>query len=114
MNSNSSPWKLFWPDGRVMEVLTTEPGLQFYTGNFLDGTIHGKGGKVYQQRGALCMETQHYPDSPNKPQFPSTELKPGATYHTTQAVQPYSQVINNANHTTLAQTLGQLGRTRGR
>ncbi len=69
--------------GRVMEVSTTEPGLQFYTGNFLDGTIKGKGGKAYQHRGAFCMETQHYPDSPNKPSFPSTELKPGQTYHTT-------------------------------
>ena len=69
--------------GRVLEVLTTEPGLQFYTGNFLDGTIHGKGGKVYPHRGAFCMETQHYPDSPNKPSFPTTELKAGATYHTT-------------------------------
>jgi aldose 1-epimerase len=69
--------------GRVMEVWTTEPGMQFYTGNFLDGSIHGKGGKAYQQRGAFCTETQHYPDSPNKPAFPSTELKPGATYKTT-------------------------------
>ncbi len=68
--------------GRVMEVWTTEPALQFYTGNFLDGTLHGKG-KIYGHRGALCMETQHYPDSPNRPTFPSTELKPGATYHTT-------------------------------
>jgi aldose 1-epimerase len=68
--------------GRVMEVWTTEPALQFYTGNFLDGTLHGKG-KTYVRRGALCMETQHYPDSPNQPSFPSTELKPGATYHTT-------------------------------
>jgi aldose 1-epimerase len=68
--------------GRVLEVLTTEPGVQFYTGNFLDGTIHGKGGKVYPYRGALCLETQHFPDSPNKPSFPSTELKPGQTYHT--------------------------------
>jgi aldose 1-epimerase len=69
--------------GRVLQVWTTEPALQFYTGNFLDGTIHGKGGKVYPRRGAFCMETQHYPDSPNHPAFPSTELKPGATYHTT-------------------------------
>jgi aldose 1-epimerase len=68
--------------GRVMEVLTTEPGVQFYTGNFLDGTIHGKGGKVYPHRGALCLETQHFPDSPNKSSFPSTELKPGQIYHT--------------------------------
>jgi aldose 1-epimerase len=69
--------------GRVLEVLTTEPAIQFYTGNFLDGTIHGKGGKVYGRRSALCLETQHYPDSPNHPSFPSTELKSGATYHTT-------------------------------
>jgi aldose 1-epimerase len=68
--------------GRVMEVMTDQPGLQFYTGNFLDGTIHGKGGKVYGHRAAFCMETQHYPDSPNKPSFPTTELKPGETYHT--------------------------------
>jgi aldose 1-epimerase len=68
--------------GRVMEVFTEEPGLQFYTGNFLDGTITGKGGRVYQRRAAFCMETQHYPDSPNKPSFPSTRLDPGKTYHT--------------------------------
>jgi len=68
--------------GRVMEVWTTEPALQFYTGNFLDGTLKGKG-KTYIRRGAFCMETQHYPDSPNKPAFPSTELKPGTTYRTT-------------------------------
>lgn len=67
--------------GRVLEVLTTQPGLQFYTGNFLDGTIHGKGGKVYGHRSAFCLETQHFPDSPNHPSFPSTELKPGETYH---------------------------------
>jgi aldose 1-epimerase len=69
--------------GRVMEVLTTEPGVQFYTGNFLDGTLTGKGGKVYQKRYGFCLETQHYPDSPNKPNFPSTVLKPGAKYDTT-------------------------------
>jgi len=68
--------------GRVMEVWTTEPALQFYTGNFLDGSLQGKG-KTYNRRGAFCMETQHYPDSPNKPAFPTTELKPGATYKTT-------------------------------
>lgn len=66
--------------GRVMEVWSDEPGLQFYAGNFLDGTITGKGGKVYQRRTGFCMEPQHYPDSPNKPMFPTTELKPGATY----------------------------------
>jgi aldose 1-epimerase len=67
--------------GRVMEVWTTEPGLQFYTGNFLDGTLKGKG-RAFNLRNAFCMETQHYPDSPNKPSFPSTTLKPGETYHT--------------------------------
>jgi aldose 1-epimerase len=69
--------------GRVMEVWTTEPGLQFYSGNFLDGTITGKNGKVYNQRYGFCLETQHFPDSPNKPQFPSTVLRKGAVYHTT-------------------------------
>ena len=69
--------------GRVMEVETTEPAVQFYTGNFLDGTLKGKGGHVYPLRAALCLETQHYPDSPNKPSFPTTELKPGQTYKTT-------------------------------
>jgi len=68
--------------GRVMEVLTTEPGLQFYTGNFLDGSLKGKG-KTYNRRNGFCMETQHFPDSPNKPDFPSTTLKPGETYKTT-------------------------------
>jgi aldose 1-epimerase len=69
--------------GRMMEVLTTEPGLQFYTGNFLDGSITGKGGKVYRQRYGFCMETQHFPDSPNKPEFPSVVLTPGKTYQST-------------------------------
>jgi aldose 1-epimerase len=69
--------------GRVMEVLTTEPGVQFYTGNHLDGKLVGKGGKVYPHRGALCLETQHFPDSPNQPQFPSTVLRPGERYATT-------------------------------
>jgi len=67
--------------GRVLEVSSTEPGLQFYSGNFLDGTITGKGGCVYQHRNAFCMEPQHYPDSPNKPTFPSVVLKPGETFH---------------------------------
>jgi aldose 1-epimerase len=66
--------------GRVLEVFTTEPGIQFYTGNFLDGTVRGKGGKVYPQRGALCLETQHFPDSPNKPAFPSVVLHPGRQF----------------------------------
>jgi aldose 1-epimerase len=66
--------------GRVMEVWTTEPATQFYTGNFLDGTITGKGGWVYQARNGFCFEPQHYPDSPNHPEFPSTVLAPGQTY----------------------------------
>ena len=69
--------------GRVMEVYTTEPGLQFYSGNFLDGSITGKGGQIYNQRYGFCLETQHFPDSPNKPGFPSTALKPGQIYSTT-------------------------------
>ncbi|MFZ0821457.1 MAG: aldose epimerase family protein [Candidatus Acidiferrales bacterium] len=69
--------------GRVLEVWTDQPGIQFYSGNFLDGTIHGKGGTVYGQRTGLCLETQHYPDSPNHPAFPSTLLKPGARFHST-------------------------------
>ena len=69
--------------GRVLEVLTTQPGLQFYTGNFLDGTIHGKVGKVYPRRSAFCMETQRFPDSPNQPQFPTTVLKPGKHFQST-------------------------------
>jgi aldose 1-epimerase len=66
--------------GRTLEVSTTEPGVQFYTGNFLDGTLKGKGGVGYQRRGGLCLETQHFPDSPNKPAFPTTILQPGSTY----------------------------------
>lgn len=66
--------------GRIMEIRTTEPAIQFYSGNFLDGTITGKGGKVYQHRWGFCLETQHYPDSPNKPEFPSTILRPGEKY----------------------------------
>ena len=68
--------------GRTLDVATTEPGVQFYTGNFLDGTITGKGGHVYQHRNGFCLETQHFPNSPNQPSFPSTILTPGATYHT--------------------------------
>ncbi|MEO8404148.1 MAG: aldose epimerase family protein, partial [Chitinophagaceae bacterium] len=69
--------------GITMDVSTDQPGLQFYTGNFLDGSEIGKGGKAYGHRTALCLETQHYPDSPNQPSFPTTELKPGQTYKTT-------------------------------
>lgn len=66
--------------GRTLEVYTTEPGVQFYSGNFLDGTITGKGGKVYGHRSGFCLETQHFPDSPNQPSFPSTILRPGEVY----------------------------------
>jgi aldose 1-epimerase len=69
--------------GRVMEVLTTEPGVQFYIGNFLDGSLKGKEGKVYNARYGFCLETQHFPDSPNKPDFPTTVLKKGGRYQTT-------------------------------
>jgi aldose 1-epimerase len=66
--------------GRVIDVSTTEPGMQFYSGNFLDGSITGKSGRVYTQRYGFCLETQHFPDSPNQPQFPSTVLRPGSEY----------------------------------
>jgi aldose 1-epimerase len=69
--------------GRVLEVITTEPGLQFYTGNFLNGKIAGKGGVVYHKRNAFCMEPEHFPDSPNHPEFPPVVLKPGETYRNT-------------------------------
>ena len=69
--------------GRVMEVLTTQPGVQFYTGNFLDGSHRGKQGKTYPRRSAFCLETQHFPDGPNHPNFPSTVLRPGENYQET-------------------------------
>ncbi|CAM5533121.1 Aldose 1-epimerase OS=Streptomyces glaucescens OX=1907 GN=mro PE=3 SV=1 [Streptomyces glaucescens] len=69
--------------GRTMKIATTEPGLQFYSGNFLDGTLVGSGGRIYRQGDALCLETQHFPDSPNQPSFPSTVLRPGQTYRST-------------------------------
>lgn len=69
--------------GRVVEVFTTEPGIQFYCGNFLDGRLKGKSGQPYVFRGGLCLETQHYPDTPNQPNFPTTLLKPGEKYDTT-------------------------------
>ncbi len=69
--------------GRTMEVLTTEPGMQFYSGNFLDGSDFGKGGVAYGRRTGLCLETQHFPDSPNQRAFPSTVLRPGETYRST-------------------------------
>jgi aldose 1-epimerase len=67
--------------GRVLTVETTQPGVQFYSGNFLDGTLHGKHGHVYNKHAGFCLETQHFPDSPNHPKFPTAELKPGETYH---------------------------------
>ena len=67
--------------GRVLEVFTTEPGVQFYSGNFLDGSITGKQGHVYKLRNGFCLETQHFPDSPNHPDFPSTIVKPGKAFH---------------------------------
>jgi aldose 1-epimerase len=66
--------------GIVMEVFTTQPGMQFYAGNFLDGSLTGKEGKKYLQHYALCLETQHFPDSPNQPEFPSTVLRPGEKF----------------------------------
>ncbi len=67
--------------GRVLTVETTQPGVQFYSGNFLDGTLKGKHGHVYNKHAGFCLETQHFPDSPNHPKFPTSELKPGQTYH---------------------------------
>ena len=69
--------------GRVMETYTTQPGMQFYSGNFLDGSLIGKGGVAYEKYAGLCLETQHYPDTPNHPNFPSTVLRPGERYHET-------------------------------
>jgi aldose 1-epimerase len=66
--------------GRLLEITTTEPGVQFYCGNFLSGNLKGKSGKTYVHRGGLCLETQHYPDSPNQPGFPDTILQPGENY----------------------------------
>ena len=87
-NSLSPAARVYEPQsGRVMEVLTTEPGIQFYSGNFLDGTIQGKEGKSYPHRSAFCLETQHFPDSPNHSDFPSTVLKPGQHYHSTTVYQ---------------------------
>jgi aldose 1-epimerase len=80
------------PDtGRTMEVWTTEPGVQLYTGNFLDGTDTGKGGKPYRYRYGFCLETQHYPDSPNRPEFPSTVLRKGARFRSTTVYKFSSQ-----------------------
>ena len=73
--------RLYEPrSGRIMEVLTTEPGLQLYTGNGLDGSLVGKRGRPMQRYAGLCLETQHFPDSPNQPSFPTTRLNPGEEY----------------------------------
>jgi len=77
--------------GRAMDVLTTEPGIQMYVGNSLDGTLIGKSGKAYTHRSGFCLETQHYPDSPNKADWPSVELKPGQTYKTTTVYKFYTR-----------------------
>jgi aldose 1-epimerase len=69
--------------GRTMEVLTTQPGLQFYTGNMLSGSVTGRGGRVYGRHAGFCMEAQHFPDSPNQPGFASTTLRPGERYEAT-------------------------------
>jgi aldose 1-epimerase len=66
--------------GRVLTVSTTEPGIQFYTGNYLDGSVAGKGGAAYRKHAGFCLETQHFPDAPNQPDFPSTVLRPGQEY----------------------------------
>jgi aldose 1-epimerase len=69
--------------GRTMEIFTTEPGIQFYSGNFLDGSARGKGGTAYGRHSGLCLETQHFPDSPNQANFPSTVLRAGERYDST-------------------------------
>jgi aldose 1-epimerase len=73
--------------GRIMEVLTTQPGMQFYTGNHIQGEIHGKDGVMYGARGGFCCETQRFPDAPNQPKFPTAALKPGERYRETTAFQ---------------------------
>jgi aldose 1-epimerase len=73
--------------GRVLSIVTTEPGIQFYSGNFLDGTLVGTSGRMYRQGDGFALETQHYPDSPNQPSFPSTVLRPGEVYQTTTIYQ---------------------------
>ncbi|KLU03856.1 L-arabinose-specific 1-epimerase (mutarotase) [Rhodopirellula islandica] len=90
LDRSGEPGEMMWAarvlepvTGRVMEIRTTEPGIQFYCGNFLDGRLEGKSGKSYVHRGGFCLETQHFPDSPNQPTFPSAILKPGEKYDTT-------------------------------
>jgi aldose 1-epimerase len=84
--------KVYEPkSGRIMEIHTDQPGIQFYTGNFLDGSITGKGGKVYKKHYGFCLETQHFPDSPNKPGFPSVVLRPGQEYKTETVLRFYTK-----------------------
>jgi aldose 1-epimerase len=84
LNGGGIAARVFEPrSGRTLEVQTTEPGMQCYTGNFLDGTLIGKGGRAYGNRSGLCLETQHYPDSPNQPHFPSTLIRAGEAYKST-------------------------------
>jgi aldose 1-epimerase len=88
LNRLTKAARVYEPDsGRLMDVYTTEPGIQFYTGNFLDGSEEGKDGLAYRRRTGFCLETQHFPDSPNHPEFPSTRLKPGQLYQTTTVVE---------------------------
>jgi aldose 1-epimerase len=77
--------------GRILEVWTSEPGMQLYCGNFLDGSIHGKSGAAYQKHQGFCLETQHFPDSPNQPNFPSTALKAGVQFHSTTVFRFFAQ-----------------------
>lgn len=79
------------PSGRGLEVLTTEPGMQLYTGNFLDGSLVGKSGRAYGHRHGFCLETQHFPDSPNQPAFPSVILRPGAEFRSTTMFRPFAR-----------------------
>jgi aldose 1-epimerase len=72
--------------GRFVEILTTEPGVQLYTGNYLDGTLSGKGGALYRKHAGFCLETQHFPDSVNQPSYPSTILRPGETFRSTTVI----------------------------
>jgi aldose 1-epimerase len=83
--------------GRELSISTTEPGLQFYSGNFLDGTLYGTSGRQYRQGDGLALETQHYPDSPNKANFPSTIVRPGQTYQTS-TIYGFSAVGNHKGH----------------
>ena len=92
--------------GRVMEVSSTEPGLQFYSGNFLDGTITGKGGKVYPRRSGFCMEPQHYPDSPNKPMFPVHRIEAGPDLSEHHHLQVLAYQMNRAGFQSRSATLG--------